>query len=396
MIGEGWDGNQRSGRADATRPRRCAVVTGSRAEFGLLRPVMRAIAARSDLELLVIAAGSHLVQPALTFRDVKREFAIADSVPMQTAGRVGRWADVEALGKGVTRFGRSFEAHRPDWIVVLGDRIEALAAANAGAIGGVAVAHIHGGDRAEGVADESMRHAITKLAHLHLAASEQSAARVRAMGEVPEDVVVVGSPAIDGMHAVEPMDDGAFAELGSPGAMVLMHPVGRSDEREEMAAGAVLEGVRAALGDATILALHPNFDPGRGGVMAALLRADSLVRVVQHLERDAFVSVLRRLGASGGVLVGNSSAGLIEAAALGCPSVDVGQRQSGRERAEGATVWAAEESEAVASATRAARGLGPVEIDHPFGDGRAGERIAQALARFDPHDEGRLRKRCAY
>ena len=190
MIGDGWDGDPsvrpESARGDDGGRRRVAVVTGSRAEFGLLRPVMRAIDARGDLQLQVIAAGSHLIPPALTFRDVKRDFEIADSVPMQVAGRSTRFDDAESVGRGVARFARSFQALDPHWVVVLGDRIEAFAAASAASIGGRAVAHLHGGDRAEGVSDEAMRHAITKLAHLHLPGdATQSADRILRMGETP-------------------------------------------------------------------------------------------------------------------------------------------------------------------------------------------------------------------
>ena len=106
-----------------------AVVTGSRADFGLLRPVMRAIARSEELELLVFVAGSHLVPPATTLRDVKGEFHVSELIPMQIAGRVGRLADAESVGKGVSLMARAIERHHPEWIVVLGDRIEAFAAA---------------------------------------------------------------------------------------------------------------------------------------------------------------------------------------------------------------------------------------------------------------------------
>ncbi|MFG0306663.1 MAG: UDP-N-acetylglucosamine 2-epimerase [Phycisphaerales bacterium JB040] len=404
MIGPDWAGDERSGTAEADRPRRVAVVTGSRADYGLLRPVMHAIQTRRDLELLVIASGSHLIQPGLTFYDVKRDFDVADSVPMQVAGKVGRWADVEAVGKGISRFGRSFRAHAPEWVVVLGDRVEAYAAATAASLGGLALAHIHGGDRAEGVADESMRHAITKLAHLHLAATVTSGERIRKMGERPQDVVVVGSPALDGLASVRPIGDKRWAELGAPDAVLLMHPIGRTDEAEEHATSLVLE----ALEGRRVLALHPNFDPGREGVLRALVNAGDAVHLERHLTRDEFVGVLKRLAeqhaddkpdSRGGVLVGNSSSGLIEAAALGCPTVDIGQRQAGRERAEGLTFWAAEDAEAIRGALdRAAQCDTSDEggASHPFGDGLAGVRIAEALATHDPHDERRLRKRCAY
>ncbi|MEN0019640.1 MAG: UDP-N-acetylglucosamine 2-epimerase, partial [Planctomycetota bacterium] len=136
-------------------PARIMVVTGTRAEFGLLTPVMRAVEAHPALQLQVVAAGSHLVPPALTFRDVKAVFDVVDSVPMQRPGHGTRLDDAEAVGRGMARFARTLAGHEPDWVVVLGDRIEAFAAASAASLAGVAVAHIHGGDRAEGIADEA-------------------------------------------------------------------------------------------------------------------------------------------------------------------------------------------------------------------------------------------------
>jgi len=396
VIGDGWAGTNdersRDARPSADNPRRIAVITGTRAEFGLLTPVMHAIRERTDCELLVIAAGSHLVQPGLTFREVKSKFDVADSIPMQTAGRVGRWHDVESLGKGISRFGRSFERIRPDWVVVLGDRIEAFGAASAASIGGIALAHIHGGDRAEGVADEAMRHAITKLAHLHLPATETSAERIRRMGERDDAIEVVGSPAIDGLDAIGAMDDGAYTEFGSPRAVVLFHPTGRSDEQEEHGANAVL----SAFTGVPTLALHPNLDPGRDGIMRALLNAPGSVRIAAHLDRARFVSLLKRVAREGGALVGNSSAGLIECAAIGCPSVDVGDRQGGRERAEGWTRWAPEDSDSIRAAFGHATDQDQKRDQHPFGDGRAGVRIARILAERDPHAPGLIQKRCAY
>ncbi|MBO6513040.1 MAG: UDP-N-acetylglucosamine 2-epimerase (hydrolyzing) [Phycisphaerales bacterium] len=394
------DGQNRAGRK-----RRVLVVTGTRAEFGLLRPVMKAVQDRGgvdggedgDLELLVVAAGSHLVQPALTFHEVKAEFAVADSIPMQTAGRVGRAEDVEAVGKGIGRFGRSFELLDPDWVVVLGDRIEAFAAASAASIGGRALAHIHGGDRAEGVADEAMRHAITKMANVHFPATEGSAERIVRMGEDPERVFTVGSPAIDGLGVIPALGDGAYADLGGPEVVVLMHPCGRGDdvEREEMRL--VLKGVE----EKRVLVLAPNLDPGRRGIIEAIqgIEGNAGVVVREHLERDVFVGLLRRVGEEGGALVGNSSAGLIECSALGCPSVDVGIRQSGRERCAGMTVHVESGDGVEVRIQEALRELCSC-VDrgstHPYGDGTAGVQIARVLAGLDPSVEGFVRKRCVY
>lgn len=377
-----------------SRPRRVAVVTGSRAEFGLLRPVMMAVQGEASLELLVIAAGSHLIQPAVTFRDVKRDFPVADGVPMQVAGRTGRAEDAEALGKGVSRFARSFRELNPDWVLVLGDRIEAFAAASAASVGGWTLAHVHGGDRAEGIADEAMRHAITKLAHVHFAATEASAERIRRMGERPELVHNVGSPAIDDLVDLPPLNDDAYTALGSPAAVVLMHPIGRHAEEEEMAATSAIEAAGRVVGTDRVLALHPNHDAGRHGVVRAIEQSGA--RAVAHLERAEFIGLLKRVARERGVLVGNSSAGLIEGAAIPIASVDIGPRQAGRECTGNVVHADGESSTRVESAIRRARDLDLNDLKHPYGDGLAGQRIARVLSRIDPSDTTMLRKRCAY
>ncbi|MFZ4573729.1 MAG: UDP-N-acetylglucosamine 2-epimerase [Phycisphaerales bacterium] len=401
MIGDGWDGDPSvrpsSDAEDAGRPRRrVCVVTGSRAEFGLLRPAMHAIHKRSDLELAVVAAGSHLISPAETLRDVKAEFNIADAVPMQIAGRTGRYEDAESVSRGIGRFARSYERLRPDWVVVLGDRIEAFAAAASASIAGLAVAHAHGGDRAEGVADEAMRHAITKLAHLHLPATATSRDRIVRMGERPEHVIVVGSPAIDDLGAMPEMAAAAFEELGSPIVVVLLHPVGRPAEIEEADAATLLEAaVECAGGDRSrVLGLMPNHDAGRSGIVRAL--EASGVRRAEHMPRAAFVGMLRALSRAGGVLAGNSSAALIECAALRVPVVNVGPRQAGRERSANVVDADHVEHGAVVRALTRARGLDLARAEHPFGDGHAGERIAAAIAGTNPHDPALLRKRNTY
>lgn len=385
-------------------PRRIAVITGSRAEFGLLQPVMRAVHARPEFELSIIAAGSHLAQAGETYRDVKAfakelRVEVADAVPMQIDGRTGRPADAEAVGAGVSKFTRSFMRLNPDWVVVLGDRIEAFAAAAAASIGGWALAHLHGGDRAEGVADEAMRHAITKLAHLHLPATPQSAERLTRMGERPDMVHVIGSPAIDGLADIPEITSAQLAELGfdsaEPDAIFLMHPIGRDTDTERAAAIAALESLRGS----RVLALSPNLDPGREGIMAAIEQAreqHTALRLISHLPRNRFIGLLKRLARTNGVLVGNSSAGLIEAAALKVHVVDIGDRQAGRERARNVVHADDRDTGAATRAIQAARSLELFNLAHPFGDGRAGDRAAQLLARNDPREPGLTRKRCSY
>ena len=371
--------------------RTIAVVTGTRAEYGLLRPVMWAIRDHSALELRVIVAGAHLLPPADTVKEVASEFAITARVPMQSPGRNGRSADAAALGLGVSGFAEVFSIDPPDIVLALGDRIEAFAAAAAASVAGIRIAHMHGGDRAEGCADEALRHAITKLAHIHLPASQTSAMRIIAMGEDPQRVHVVGSPALDGLDAVPPMSDREYESLGQPQIVMLLHPVGDEDQAEHDRAAEVL---RRAQGHGRVLAMHPNHDPGRDGIMRAI--TEGCGRHCAHVPRERFVGLLRRAN----VLIGNSSAGLIEAAAIPIRCINLGRRQAGREKPchvidipqwNYQTVDEALD-EALHEAIRLPRLTG---IEHPYGNGTAGARTAEALASLD-FDRHPIRKLNTY
>jgi UDP-hydrolysing UDP-N-acetyl-D-glucosamine 2-epimerase len=379
---------------------RVAVVTGSRAEFGLLVPVIRGIRAHKRLDLQVIAAGSHFLAPARTIREVEAAFPVAARVPMQRPGHKTRLDDARATARGIDGFARAFARLKPDWVVVLGDRIEAFAAASAAAIAGIAVAHIHGGDRAEGIADESMRHAITKMAHLHLAATKQSGDRIVRMGERAEHVHVVGSPAIDGLRAIKQMRSAEARRLGDPRTVVLLHPSGLPDAEECRLADAVARAIRGTC-SSPVLILSPNHDAGRDHVVAAFSQPEPSWSYRDHLPRTEFVSLLKRMAIAypHGVLVGNSSAGLIEAGAIGLPVVNIGPRQGGRERPGNVldvpitrTRFVDQVSDAIADAFHRPRPA----TGHPYGDGRSGPRIARLLAATNPHDPALLRKRNAY
>ncbi len=371
-----------------------AIVTGTRAEFGLLRPVIDAVRAHRGLRLKLIAAGSHFLPPARTIREVEAAYAVAARVLMQRAGRTGRHEDALATARGVEGFARAFAKIKPDWVVVLGDRIEAFAAASAASIAGIGVCHIHGGDRAEGIADEALRHAITKLAHLHCAATLKSARRIISMGERRESVHVTGSPAIDGLDRLAPLTESEFEAIGRPRGVVLMHPSG-----DEAADRAFMRGVFDALVANVIdpaLVLAPNADSGREVILDEIRRRmgeryATTVHFREHLPRSVFVRMLR-MNPDGFVVIGNSSAGLIECAALGVRVVNLGHRQRGREQAKNVVNVPEPDGLAIMKAVlKAARYRNWHKPGHPFGDGRAGPRIADLLAKTDP--AGLLRKR---
>lgn len=355
-------------------PTRILGVTGSRAEFGLLESTFRAMDARPELELLVAVLGSHFLPPGRTRDEVAERFSIAVEIPMQEPGATGRIDDALAFGRGALGMARALDALRPDVVLVLGDRIEAFAAASVAAIAGVRVVHMHGGDRAEGIADESMRHAISKLAHLHCCATEASAERLRRMGEDPERIHVVGSPAIDGLDRMQPLDDESHASLGSPEIVVLLHPTGASDDVEQARATALLA---AASANGRTLALEPNADPGRSGIVRAI-DASGLARR-PHLPRAQFVGLLRRAR----LLAGNSSAGLIEAAALRVRAFNVGDRQAGRERAANVVDCDRFDGRELTEGIARALALPTPPPNHPYGDGTAGEQVARLLATAD-------------
>ncbi len=389
----------------STSRKRVTIVTGSRSEFGLLRPVMEAVKKHKGLTLQVVVAGEHLLAPARTWREVEAAFGIDAKVPMQKKGDKGRADHAAACGRGVEGFSRVFKKLKPDWVVVLGDRIEAFAAASAASIAGVAVCHIHGGDRAEGIADEAMRHAITKLAHLHCAATKLSAERIERMGEPKRLVQVTGSPAIDGLSGAKKLSRGTARALGDSNVIVLLHPSGL-DEAGERNAAVGVSCLAVCLGRPVFLS--PNSDPGHQQIRRQwrFMQKHNSCPTIDHLPRAEFLALVRRLAAdSNGVIVGNSSAALLECAALGLPAINVGRRQAGRETPSTVLSIPLIEfdphdrgfDQSVRNCRKHIQQVhARKERLHPYGDGRAGPRIAALLVKIDPHDPALLRKRIAY
>ena len=375
------------------KPRRIAIVTGTRAEAGLLRPIIDAVEAHPALSLQLVVAGLHLIRG--THRDlpyapaarVRMQQAVPDAEGARVAGRIprsGRQHDAAALGRGVSGFARAFADLEPDVVVVLGDRIEALAAGSAAAVGGWRLAHLHGGDRAEGVADESMRHALSKLAHLHFPATATSRRRLIRMGEDPAVIFNHGSPAADGLADVAAADPDFDL-------IVMQHPTGADDATERQRMAATLAATRGH----RRLILLPNHDPGREGIRAAIrdeITAGRTVddQILDHLPRPDFLSRLKAARA----IVGNSSAGLIESAILRTPAVNVGDRQGGRETPR-SVISCGQAKTTIQRALARALSLDTRRMRHPYGRGDTGPRIARTLAEID-WDRVPLRKRNGY
>jgi UDP-hydrolysing UDP-N-acetyl-D-glucosamine 2-epimerase len=372
---------------------RVAIVTGTRAEFGLLEPVLQAIARRRRIESRLIVTGMHLLAKfGHTVREIRdKGYEIHATVRMQT-GRDGTGGEAQAVARGIAGIARALDRLECQTVLVLGDRIEAFAGAAAGAVSRRAVAHIHGGDRAPGDIDEALRNAITRLAHVHFAASRDAVGRLVRMGEPADRVHFAGAPGLDAIRQFRSRESRShrvasrrMAELigplaGSPYAVLIQHPCGRDADAEAAVMRQVIRAVeRAGLPG---VAIWPNSDPGHDGIIRELERLTGRCwRVFRSLVREEYL----RLVQGSAVLVGNSSSGIIESASLGVNVVNIGPRQEGRLRCGRNVLDAGEDEAAILRAIHTAlRRPRPDPGQSVYGDGRAGERIARGLEGLRP------------
>ena len=229
--------------------RKILVVTGSRAEYGLLRPVMEGIRDTAGLELQLAVTGMHLSSRfGLTYREIERDgFKIDEKVHLSLDSDTAP-ATANAMGQALTGFGQAFERLRPDLAVVLGDRFEIFAAVAAALVSRVPVAHIHGGELTEGAIDDAMRHAITKMSHLHFVAAEEYRRRVIQLGESPDRVFLVGGLGVDALRTTELLDRAELEAalpfaFGDRNLLVTFHPATLEPET----AASQMEEILAAL-----------------------------------------------------------------------------------------------------------------------------------------------------
>ncbi len=372
---------------------RCiAIVTGSRAEFGLLEPVLRAMKKSRRLQPRLVVTGMHLLPKfGNTIDDIRRAgWRIDARVPMQT-GRDNAAAEPLALSRGIAGLARAFNRMRADIVVVLGDRVEAFAGACAAAVGRRVLVHIHGGDRATGDVDDALRNAIARLAHVHLVASREAAERLRRMGEAAWRIHRVGAPGLDDILLFRQRErrsrsrtDAWLRQTLGPiaanrYAVVVQHPAGRRGDTE----AAVMRNIAVAVDRCCLggVVIHPNSDPGHQGIMRVingLSRRDGW-RSFASLPREDYLRLVSRAA----VLVGNSSGGIIESASIGVNAVNVGPRQSGRLRCGPNVIDAGESAAAITRAIRTALRKPPPRFGHSvYGDGRAVPRIARILERL--------------
>ena len=371
-------------RIDAM-PRRIGVVTVARSDYGHLGPVLTEIRAAGDLQLLLFVASAHL-SPRFgeTVRMIEADgWSIAERVEMLLDSDAPS-AIAESIGRGVTTFAAAFARHDPDVVVVLGDRFEMLSAAIAALPLTLPVAHLHGGEVTEGAIDEQVRHAITKLSHLHFAAAEPYARRLAQMGEEAWRIHCVGAPGLDRFRTAAFLPRPVLsARLGLPLArptlLVTFHP-GTLDGGEAVAQTDELLAALARF-DVEMILTSPGADASSHGIierLRAFAAGRANARFVPSLGDDVYCSLLRESAA----MAGNSSSALIEAPSFGLPAVNVGDRQRGRLRAAN-VIDVAHGRDAIAAGIE--RALDPAfrrTLDgllNPYGDGRAAPRIVKVL-----------------
>lgn len=359
------------------------VVTGTRADYGLLQPVIALAVKAKRFDVRVVATGMHLSPEfGLTYRQIESDgFTVADKVEMLLSSDTPVGI-AKAIGLGTLGFAECFQRLQPDLLLIPGDRFEMLAAATAALPRRVPIAHLGGGDTTEGAIDEAIRHAITKMAHLHFVTNEAAARRVRQLGEDPKRIHLVGNPALDQIATLELMDRAAFEEavglkLREKNLLVTYHPVTLDDTPSAMAFSEVLSALDALGPEVGLIFTKPNADT-HGRVLIGMI--DAFVH--GHPNAVAHVSMGQRLYYSAmkhvNLVVGNSSSGLLEAPSFKIPTVNVGDRQRGRMRGD-SVIDAPAEAALVGEAIRKALAMDVSAVKNPYGDGKSAERIVKVL-----------------
>jgi UDP-hydrolysing UDP-N-acetyl-D-glucosamine 2-epimerase len=319
--------------------KRIAVVLVDRANYGRLKPVMQELKKRESVELQVICAGTMLLDRFGSAVDLvsSEGFDIKEQIFMEVEGSVPS-SMAKSIGLGIIEFANAFHRLKPDYVLIIGDRYEALSAAVAAAYQNICIIHLQGGE-VSGSIDESTRHAITKLAHYHFPATQRAAEYIIRMGEDPKTVFAHGCPSADVVamakrelphEMLNRLGVGKALDFDRDYLLVIFHPVTTEYGTSEQQMEAVLQAIRE-LGVQTIL-LWPNIDAGSNEVSQAIRRfrefhPDTPLHAYKNFEPELYVPILANTACA----IGNSSSFIRDASFLGTPVVLVGSRQDGRE-----------------------------------------------------------------
>ncbi len=378
--------------------RKACFVTGTRAEFGLLRWLMQEVGENKDLTLQVVATGMHLSPEfGSTYKEIEEAgFSIDAKVEMLLSADTSV-AVTKSMGLGMIGFADVYERLRPDVVVVLGDRFEIFAAVSAALIAGIPVAHMHGGETTEGAFDEAIRHSITKMSHLHFVAAEDYKRRVIQLGEHPQRVFNVGGLGIDAMHRIEllhqkQLESAMDFKLGKRNLLITFHPVtleGSASSSEQMQE---LLNALGGLSETHLIFTLPNADTG-GRELSSMVEAFAAeqpnAKVYSSLGQLRYLSLMKLVDG----VVGNSSSGLAEAPSMRVGTINIGDRQKGRLQASSVINCEPERAaieEALKELFSPAFQKELANTVNPYGEGGASKLIAKVLAEMPL--EGLLKK----
>ena len=380
--------------------RNIALVTGSRGEYGYIRPIVRAIQRDAQLDYSIIVTNLHLLPDfGFSVEDIEQDgFKISDRIYMALDGYTPA-SMAKSLGVCLMSMTDALVRLKPDMILLAGDRGEQLMAAIAGAHMNIPVAHIQAGELSGNI-DGMTRHAITRFAHVHFASSEGAAERLRRMGEEPFRIHLTGAPQLDEMvngHYTTPEDIASLFRLNlrDPVVLLVQHPVTEEYGQAVAQMQETLEAV-CSLGYQTV-AIFPNNDAGNHEIRRMPERYHRpFIRIERNVPRQLFAGLMRVAH----VMVGNSSAGLIEAPCFKLPAVNIGTRQRGRQRGDNVIDVSADQHQIRGAIERA---LSPdfqrtleARCENPYqGDGHVSGRIVQILKTV-PITEDLLKKQIAY
>jgi UDP-hydrolysing UDP-N-acetyl-D-glucosamine 2-epimerase len=362
---------------------RIGVVTVARSDYGIYFPVLRLLQGDQEIDLRLIVAAAHL-DPRFgnTIQEIEKDgFSIEARVPLAMGGD-SREDVAVAIGTGVREFTSAYGRVLPDILLLLGDRYEMFAAAIAALPLRIPVAHIHGGELTFGAIDDAIRHAITKLSHIHFAATSEYAQRIRQLGEESWRVHVTGSPVIDSIISLESIPRAELeSEIGldlSRALLITFHPVTLEDNNAENISN-LLTAVSAS--GHSLLFTYPNADSHSSEIIRSvrqLVDRTPTARLVPNLGHRKYHSVQKYVAA----MVGNSSSGIIEAASFHLPVVNIGTRQTGRVRPANVidVGYSKEEiSRGIERAVSSDFRCSIADIPNPYGNGRAAEKIVSIL-----------------
>ncbi len=369
--------------------KKICVVTGTRAEYGLLKPLLCRIKEGKEAELCLIVTGMHLSpEYGLTYREIEQDgFLEYEKNEMLLSSDTANGV-AKSMGLGVIGFADIYTRVSPHMVVLLGDRFETFAAASAAMLQGIPIAHLHGGELTEGAVDDAMRHAITKMSALHFAAAPGYRRRIIQMGEMPENVYCVGAPGIENIKAQKLMEKGELEEsiqfsLDKPFVIVTYHPV-------TLEANSAKEQFRNLLDALSVLPYKVIFTKANADAEGRVINGMIDQYTAEHVENTiAFTSLgmIRYLSALRfcRMVIGNSSSGIIEAPSFGVPTVNIGLRQQGRERAASVTDCGNGTEEILAAVQKAedmyAKGM-LEEIKNPYEGENTSGKIYQYILEY--------------